>query len=73
MTEHEIAAAIQAHALTNYEKGWDMVVECWAVSEIVQELREEDINTVEAAIKYFQWLVDMHQEQALNTRFGDEW
>jgi len=73
MTPQEIAEAIQAHAWKHYEESWDIIAEAWTVSEIAQELEGECIDTVEEALTRFQEIVDLHQEMALNTRFGDEW
>ena len=61
------AQAVLNHALANYDKGWDVIVECLSVAEIVNELRPRKIWSEGGAIKYFAQQVKIHQEAALST------
>ena len=50
MTKNEIAQAVYDHALKNYEHdGWDMVVECYDLAEIMEDMG--NARTVAGAIK----------------------
>ena len=33
--QQEMVTAVKAHALENYENGWDTVVECWETQDII--------------------------------------
>jgi hypothetical protein len=45
-------AAIRKHALANYNRdGWDILVECWSDSDILDILRVEHCTTEAQAIK----------------------
>lgn len=46
--------------------------ECYDDSELVQALTEEHCTTVEGAIKWAVEMSDLHVEQMLNCRFGDD-
>jgi hypothetical protein len=52
-TMDRMVAAVKAHAIANYEKGWDYVVECYEDSEIAEQLTEEGATTVAEALKSF--------------------
>lgn len=60
------AAAVSAHALENYSKGWSVIVECMSTQEIATELRNHRIWSESGAIKHFQKEVNFHKEAALN-------
>lgn len=62
-----VAKAVLSHAITNYEKGWDEIVECMGESEIVEELRSRKIWSLGGAIRFFQFEVSLRQEARLNT------
>jgi hypothetical protein len=41
VTLEEMIAAVKAHARKNYNKGWDVIVECYSDSEIAAEIAAE--------------------------------
>lgn len=49
MTKSELAKAVRAHAIANYENGWDVIVECYNEASIIEAMGEA--RTVKAAIK----------------------
>jgi len=50
-TIEEMVAAVQAHAIANFEagKGWDYISECWGKAEIAEEVK--NCRTISGAIK----------------------
>lgn len=48
MSNH-LVAAVRAHALVNYEAGWDVVVEAWEDEDIIEAIGR--VRTAAAAIK----------------------
>jgi hypothetical protein len=50
----ERVQAVKAHALKNYEQGWDTVVECYDTVEIEEVVRTA--KTIKGAI----WLMSRH-------------
>lgn len=64
-----IAALVYAHAEKHYnEGGWDTVVECYSHEEIADEMVEENISTLEAAIAHFVFSTDLwrdHDEEMM--------
>jgi len=54
---------IRAHALANYESGWDVVVEAYSNDEIAEVLKEH--NDVQGAIAAIQRDIDLVNEYHL--------
>lgn len=51
-----IASAISRHASENYNTdGWDYIVECYSLNDIIAVLIEEQITNLDAALKHFAW------------------
>lgn len=57
-------------ALDNYEKGGDVIVECYDDDELRMVLLEA--GSLEGALKELQNIAELWIEQKMNTRFGDE-
>lgn len=52
MTTNEIAEAVKAHAIANYEKdGWDYLVECYSLKDIVRWIEEKGWTDAQQAIE----------------------
>lgn len=52
MTLEQIAEAVMQHAEKHYnENGWDYIVECFSIGDIVRELTECNVSTLPEAIK----------------------
>jgi hypothetical protein len=59
-----ISEQLLRHAMLHYnEDGWDFVVECYTIEEIVETLIENDLNTIEKAIVYFGEIYSLHNER----------
>lgn len=80
MTLEDLAQKLLAHAKERYEEGgWDVLVECYTVEDIVQEWRNNVIEykkalpkTLKSAIASFQVHIDHWAEQeadAINSAF----
>lgn len=55
-----LAEALAAHALANYNAGgWDVIVECYDLDDIAQELAEADAQSLQDAIAVFADRVDV--------------
>lgn len=71
----ELAQAVYDHAEAYYsDGGWDVIYECWEISQIAQELEKEDPvpSTVEAAVAAFEPVVSVwadRQADAVNSAF----
>jgi hypothetical protein len=66
--EENMIAFIRVHANTNYNKGWDTIVECWSDGDILEYLSESKFN-MKKTIKAIQDWIDLRQEQSDNCRF----
>jgi hypothetical protein len=62
MTTNELIAAVQKHAIDNYnEGGWDYVVECWEEADIRRYIG--DATTPESAIANVSEVVSLLDER----------
>jgi hypothetical protein len=66
--EENMIAFIRVHANTNYNKGWDTIVECWSDGDILEYLSESKFN-MKKTIKAIQDWIDLRQEQSDNCQF----
>jgi hypothetical protein len=66
--EENMIAFIRVHANTNYNKGWDTIVECWSDGDILEYLSESKFD-MKKTIKAIQDWIDLRQEQSDNCRF----
>lgn len=67
----DMVEGIKKYALDQYTNGWDIVVECYDDSEIL-EIIDRHNGSMKGALDEIQEMVDIHNEQASNCRFGDE-
>jgi len=63
---NELAKAVIQTANNNYNLsfGWSEIVECWTEQEILEELKEQEIDTKEAAINHFTQIAEIRTEYA---------
>ena len=62
MNKQDIAKYIYNYAQEHYnEGGWDVIVECWTLDDIVNRL--EDDETKEEALESFKSVADVHAER----------
>ena len=64
MTKQELIKAVKDHATKNYNKGWDIIVECYSDDEISEKLG--GAKTKAGAIAKFGAIVSAHKEQESN-------
>jgi hypothetical protein len=72
-----VVARLKVYAVEQYEKGWDVVVECWGTDEYLETLNTvvtmDNINDEDALFKAaqadIQAYVELYEEQRSNTRF----
>ena len=68
-----IAEQLYKYAHTHYnEDGWDFVVECLTVEDIIEDLLRENITSLEQAINYYHNIyvvVDDVRQQIKETEF----
>ena len=61
MTDQEKIQAIKAYAEALYSKGWDVVVEAYDDSELLEELAQNDMDLVKT-IQSLQALIDVRAD-----------
>lgn len=62
MNKEEIAKYIYDYAVEHYnDGGWDVIVECWSLKEIMDEIQDDDSK--EDALKHFESVVDVWAER----------
>lgn len=66
--EENMIAFIRVHANTNYNKGWDAVVECWSDGDILEYLSEAKFD-MKKTIKAIQDWIDLRAEMNDNCQF----
>ncbi len=57
-----------AHAEAHYKEGWDVIVETRTVGEIEADLTERGITTLAAAIKHYEFDVEIWNERQADAR-----
>ena len=69
MNKEEIAKYIYNYAQEHYnDGGWDVIVECWSLKEIMDEIQDDDSKG--DALKHLESVVDVwaeRQADALNS------
>lgn len=68
----DMVVGIKKYALEQYANGWDLIIECYTDGEI-EEVINECGGSMVKALDEFQSIVDIHEEQSSNCRFGDEY
>lgn len=70
--EMELIKKLQAHALENYNKGWDIFYECYTDLDILRDIHEhneylkkqgETIETFEEVLAFFQETMNIQNER----------
>lgn len=68
MNTKEIANAVKAHAVANYEEGWDVIVECWDFSELVEAIESLETKDLQTALAHFADVAGIWHEQAMEAQ-----
>lgn len=64
-----LADKVMAHAEANYEKGgWDVVVECWTLTDITDYLRECSATNEADAIDAMENIVGVYADRQADAR-----
>lgn len=66
MPDQELIEAVKAHALTHYEQGWDVIVECYDDADIAELIGAA--RTVKGAITKAAYLVNIRESYAADIR-----
>jgi hypothetical protein len=61
----ELAIEIQAFASANYDKGYDAIVECWELLDVVEFIIKYEISTLDGFIEEYQPILDNRMEVEL--------
>lgn len=64
LVTQEMYEAVQKHAVQNYEKGWDVIVECFTIAEIQEEADNSAATDLDSLIQALQEFVDLRNEMA---------
>lgn len=62
----EMVGHVQAHAHTNYSKGWDFIVECYTTAELAETLKASKVRSLSGALKLFADVVKHNSDVALD-------
>ena len=68
IAEEEMIEFVRLHANTNYNKGWDVIVECWADGDILEYLSEAKFDMAKTLKAIQEWL-DLRAEMNDNCQF----
>jgi len=69
MSAAMIAERVYDHAVKNYEKGgWDVIVECWTVEDIVDHMDKYGITTLKGAMSSFGATADVWADRQADAR-----
>ena len=66
--EEQMIGFVRLHANTNYNKGWDAIVEAWTDGDILEYLSESQFDMAKT-LKAIQDWIDLRAEMEENTRF----
>ena len=68
----ELARQVQDYAAARYEAGWDYIVECYEISDLVDLFAREGIKNLDAAIEHFAPIVAVRNERLADARYEAE-
>jgi len=66
--EEHMIGFVRLHANTNYNKGWDAIVEAWSDGDILEYLSESQFDMAKT-LKAIQEWIDLRQEMSDNCQF----
>ena len=68
MTKRAIAEAVMAYAVENYEKGYDWIVECLTVDDIVARMDECGYTTKKQIMELYGAVTDVREDRIADAR-----
>jgi len=63
---NELVEAVKRHAEANYDRGWDVIVECYTDEEIAEVIGRS--RKLPAILRKFLQIVDLRQERLQEAR-----
>jgi hypothetical protein len=66
--EERMIGFVRLHANTNYNNGWDVIVEAWSDGDILEYLSESQFDMAKT-LKAIQEWIDLRQEMFDNCQF----
>jgi len=68
MTKQAIAESVMAYAVENYEKGFDWIVECLTVADIVAEMDACGYTTKAEIMSLYGAVTDVREDRIADAR-----
>lgn len=68
MTKQAIAESVMAFAVENYEKGYDWIVECMTVDDIVAEMEKCGYTTKKQIMGLYGAVTDVREDRIADAR-----
>ena len=68
MSKQAIAESVMEFAKANYEKGYDWIVECMTIDEIVAEMDDAGITTKAEIMKLYAMVTDVREDRIADAR-----
>jgi hypothetical protein len=68
MSKRAIAESVMAYAVENYERGFDWIVECMTIDDIVREMDEAGITTKAGLMKLYGAVRDVREDRMADAR-----
>jgi hypothetical protein len=67
-TKEEIAKEIMLFAEEHYNEGWDFIVECYSIADIVNEMTERNFTTKKQMLDAFGITRDWREDQIADAK-----
>lgn len=73
LTVQDMAERVMDHAEKHYADGWDVVVECYSVPDIVEEIERfrtwyDTCHTLAQVMEHFSFKAEVHAERYADAR-----
>jgi hypothetical protein len=68
MSKEAIAESVMAYAVENYEKGYDWIVECMTIADIVAEMDDAGCTTKAEIMKLYAMVTDVREDRFADAR-----
>lgn len=68
MTKQAIAEQVMAYAIKNYEKGYDWIVECMTIDDIVKDMDERGYTTKKQIMADYGVVTDVREDRIADAK-----
>jgi hypothetical protein len=68
MSKRAIAESVMKFAVENYEKGYDWIVECMTIDDIVKEMDEAGITTKAGLMRLYRVVTDVREDRIADAK-----